>query len=143
MWNILSNAIFTTPGNIRRNPCASSVVPESLVAPVARATLLSLLCISCLLHVWVHPDRSARFARFVRSTHCARPANFNPSLHALRPFWPVLVPLKLSRHHNKNHTTQEVSKRLPKRQRECPKRGQEDSRRAPTSKKTMFFTGGF
>ena len=41
VWNILSNAIFTTLGNIRRNLCTSSVVPESLVAPVARATTLS------------------------------------------------------------------------------------------------------
>ena len=40
VWNILSNAIFTTLGNIRRNLCTSSVVPESLVAPVARATTL-------------------------------------------------------------------------------------------------------
>ena len=41
VWNILSNAIFTTLGNIRRNLCTSSVVLESLVAPVARATTLS------------------------------------------------------------------------------------------------------
>ena len=67
VWNILSNAIFTTLGNIPRNLCTSSVVLESLVAPVARATPLSLLCICCVLHAKVHPQRSARVARFARS----------------------------------------------------------------------------
>ena len=42
-------------------------MPRSLVALVARATPLSLLCISYVLHVDIHPDRSARFARFARS----------------------------------------------------------------------------
>ena len=52
-----------------------------MVVPVARATLLSLFCISCVLHVYIHPDRSARFAR------CAR------SLAALAlPSWAVLGP---------------------------------------------------
>ena len=81
VWNILSNAIFTTLGNLRRNLCTSSVVPESLVAPVARATTLSLLCICCVLHAKVHPQRSARVARFARSLAARQQSNFQTSLY--------------------------------------------------------------
>ena len=85
VWNILSNAIFTTLGNIRRNLCTSSVVPESLVAPVARATTLSLLCICCVLHAKVHPQRSARVARFARSLAARQQSNLQTSLYVFLP----------------------------------------------------------
>ena len=64
-----------------KNPYASSVMPKSLVAPVARATTLSLLCICCVLHAKVHPQRSARVARFARSLAARQQSNFQTSLY--------------------------------------------------------------
>ena len=61
-------------------------MPRSLVALVARATPLPLLCISYVLHVDIHPDRSARFARFARSLA----ALALPSWAGLEPSWAVL-----------------------------------------------------
>ena len=59
----------------------SSVMQKFLVAPVARATPLSLLCISCVLHAQVHPQRSARVARFARSLAARQQSNFQTSLY--------------------------------------------------------------
>ena len=56
-------------------------MPKSLVAPVARATTLSLLCICCVLHGQVHPQRSARVARFARSLAARQQSNFQTSLY--------------------------------------------------------------
>ena len=68
-----------------KNPYASSVMPKSLVAPVARATTLSLLCICCVLHAKVHPQRSARVARFARSLAARQQSNLQTSLYVFLP----------------------------------------------------------
>ena len=73
------NALPLEPSD--KGPYASSVMPKSLGAPVARATQLSLLCISCVLHAQVHPQRSARSARFARSLAARQQSNFQTSLY--------------------------------------------------------------
>ena len=67
--------------HLKKNNYACSVMPKSLVAPVAHATPLSLLCISCVLHAQVHPQRSARVARFARSLAARQQSNFQTSLY--------------------------------------------------------------
>ena len=64
-----------------KDPYTSSVMPKSLGAPVAPATPLSLLCISCVLHAQVHPQRSARVARFARSLAARQQSNSRTSLY--------------------------------------------------------------
>ena len=62
----------------------SSVMQKFLVAPVARATPLSLLCICCVLHAQVHPQRSARVARFARSLAARQQSDFQTSYKSMR-----------------------------------------------------------
>ena len=73
--------------HLKKKTYASSVMPTSLVAPVARATTLSLLYICCVLHAKVHPQRSARVARFARSlARCAATKQFsNIFVHLFAP----------------------------------------------------------
>ena len=87
VWRILSDATLTSLRAVRRNTYASSALPKSLVAPVARATPLSLLCICCVLHAKVHPQRSARVARFARSLAARQQSNFQTSLYAFLHLW--------------------------------------------------------
>ena len=69
--------------HLKKHPYASSVMQKFLVAPVARATPLSLLCICCVLHAQVHPQRSARVARFARSLAARQQSDFQTSLYVL------------------------------------------------------------
>ena len=128
-----------TPGSIRRNQCASSVVLEFLVAPVAHATPWSLLCISCLLHVEIHPDRSARFARFARSLAAlALPTSIRlctPCDH-LGPSWPVLVLLKLPRQHKEHPRGLQDTSRAPAR---MPKTRPKGLKTSPDIQKNNVF----
>ena len=88
--------------HLKKNPYASSVMPKSLVAPVARATPLSLLCICCVLHAKVHPQRSARVARFARSLAARQRSDFQTSKKSI----------KINKHHNKN--VENVERRAPR-----------------------------
>ena len=88
VWNILANAIFTILGNIRRNLCTSYVVPESLVAPVARATTLSpSASVAQYTPRFILNAPLASLASLARSLAARQQSNFQTSLYVFLRLW--------------------------------------------------------